>query len=89
VSRVRAYGCSKGSAFQWRTMGSDDAPRPTTKRPGAASQSAAMLIASVAAPRVWTGRHAQPSRSPGAQADASASGVSPSTSCASLVHRSV
>ncbi len=70
-------------------MNSDDEPMPSTKRPGAASASAAALIANTAGPRVCTGKQAQPRRSVFAHCEASASGTKPSRSCASLVQTSV
>jgi hypothetical protein len=88
VSRVCWNGFSNGRAFWYATMYSDELPSPITQRPGAASASAAALIASTAGPRVCTGRIATPSRSVGAHCDASASGTKPSRSCASLVHTS-
>ena len=51
---------------------------PSENRPGAASASAAALIASSPGPRVKTGVIAVPSRSRGCQAAASASGVNAS-----------
>ncbi len=78
TSRVRLTGSSNATAFQSRTSTGEDAPTPSAKRPGAASASAAALIASNAGPRVKTGVIAVPRRSRGAQAAASASGVNAS-----------
>ena len=58
----------------------DDEPIPIATRPGATSQSAAMLWAMSAGPRVCTGKSAQPRRSEGAHWEASTSGVKPSKS---------
>ena len=78
MSRLRANGSSNGIPFQSPTTTGDDAPMPRTNRPGAASASAAAVIASSPGPRVNTGAIAVPSRSSGSQAAASASGVKPS-----------
>src|SRR6266542_1865744 len=72
TSRQRPYGSTKGTAFQSRTMTCDEAPMPSTNRPGAASASAASLIASRPGPRVNTCAIAVPSRSVGSHAEARA-----------------
>ena len=89
MSRVCANGRSKGRALCDVTTCAEELPIPSTKRPGAASASAAALIARRPGPRVCTGKQAQPRRRLGAHCEASTSGVKPSTSCASLVQTSV
>ena len=46
MSRLRANGLMKSAAFQSPTTTGEDAPMPSWKRPGAASASAAAVIAS-------------------------------------------
>ena len=64
--------------FQLPTITGLDAPRPSTKRPGAAAASAAADIAISAGPRVYTGTIAVPSRSDGSHTDVNVSGVNAS-----------
>jgi hypothetical protein len=78
VSRVRAYGATNGIPFHPCTMLADDAPNPSTKRPGAASASAAAVTASTDGPRVYTGTTHVPRRTSGVASAAIASGVNPS-----------
>ena len=52
VSRTRLYGSANSIPFQRLTMTSDDVPRPSVKRPGAASAIAATLWANSAGPLV-------------------------------------
>ena len=75
--------------FQRSTMTFDDAPMPMAKRPGAASQMAAVCWASSAGPRVKTGMMAMPSRTSGTHWLASTSGVKPSVPSASELQNSV
>jgi len=89
TSRVRRNGSSNGMAFHCCTIAGDDAPRPSTKPPGAASDMVAAVCASSAGPRVNAGAMATPTRSDGCHAAASASGVKPSWALASPLHTSV
>jgi hypothetical protein len=89
MSRLRANGLVKSAAFQSPTTTGDDAPMPSWNRPGAASASAAAVIASRAGPRVKTGVMAVPSRACGCQAAASVSGVKASVPATSDDQRSV
>jgi hypothetical protein len=89
MSRVRRYGSANRTAFQSCTSTGDDAPMPSENRPGAASASAAALIANRPGPRVKTGATAVPSRTFGCQAAARASGVNASLPATSADHRSV
>ena len=89
VSRTRAYGASYATPFQPSTITRLDAPIPATTRPGAIAASAAKLCASTAAPRVWTGTTAVPSRRAGAHWDARTSGVNASAPAVSDDHTSV
>ena len=86
---MRWNGCSNGMPFQSPTITGDDAPSPSTKRPGAAAASVAADIASRAGPRVYTGTIAVPRRSVGSHADASASGVKASAPLVSADQMSV
>jgi hypothetical protein len=70
-------------------MTSDEAPIPSANRPGARSAIAAAVCAKRAGPRVYAERMAVPSRSDGAAAAATASGVTPSAPAPSTDHRSV
>lgn len=89
MSRDRANGASNGAAFQFETITGDDAPMPSTNRPGASSATVAACIASRPGPRVYTGTIAVPSRSCGAHCEASTSGVNASVPAVSAVHASV
>lgn len=89
MSRTWRYGSSNGMPFQRPTITSDDVPMPKANRPGAASANDATLWASTAGPRVNAGTMAVPSRSDGAHAEASASGVKASAPIASADHTSV
>ena len=75
--------------FHWPTITFDEVPRPSTKRPGAASAIVAAVWARSAGPRVYAGMMAVPRRIAGAHCDAKASGVNPSLPFASADHRSV
>ena len=88
VSRRRESGFSNVRSFQRSTITSDEAPRPSTKRPPLASASAAACWASTAGPRVNGFTTPVPSRIRSVQAAASASGVKPSDPLVSPVHRS-
>ncbi len=83
TSLVRWYGSANGMPFHRSTITFDEEPTPITKRPGAASASAATDWASSAGPRVKAGMMATPRRSSGAHCDARASGVNPSVPSAS------
>ena len=89
VSRTRRYGSWNGMPFQFSTMTLDDVPIPSANRPGAAWTMLATVSASVAAPRVYAGTIAVPSRSDGVHAAASASGVKASAPPDSADQRSV
>ncbi|GAA3120013.1 hypothetical protein GCM10020001_045290 [Nonomuraea salmonea] len=89
MSRVRAYGLANVPAFHRSTIAGDDAPMPSTNRPGARSASVAADIASSPGPRVETGTIALPSRTCGAHCAASASGTNPSVPLTSADHTSV
>nr|BFE68531.1 hypothetical protein GCM10020092_018320 [Actinoplanes digitatis] len=89
MSRLRANGLVKSAAFQSPTTTGEDAPMPSWKRPGAASASAAAVIASSPGPRVKTGVIAVPSRARGCHAAASVNGVKASVPATSELHRSV
>ena len=89
MSRTCRYGSSKGMPFQPSTITFEEVPMPNATRPGAASARVATDCASSAGPRVNAGTMALPSRSDGAQAEASASGVKASAPLASELHTSV
>src|SRR5256885_9068082 len=75
--------------FQFSTITFEDVPIPSAKRPGAAWTMLATVSASVAAPRVYAGTIAVPSRSDGVHAAASASGVKASAPPDSADQRSL
>jgi len=89
TSRTRAYGFSNGTPPHCSTMTDDPAPRPSTKRPGAASATPIALIANVNGARVYTLAIAVPRRNDGAHCDARSSGVNASMPSTSADHTSV
>jgi hypothetical protein len=89
VSETLVSGFSKGIWFQPSTIRSEDAPRPTAKRPPLPSAIAAHCWASSAGPRWKTPTTPVPNRTFSVQAAAKASGVKPSGPLVSPDHRSV